>query len=516
MRYLLALDGGTGSIRALLFDENAKEVAISQREWRHIAEDGVDGSMSFDFAANWELVKACIRDVVAGVDAEDILAVSASSMREGVVLYDEDKNELWGVANVDSRASDEVRYLRENFAGAEERFYAASGQTLALGALPRLLWLKKHRPQIYEKTAYVSMIGEWMLAKLSGEIASEPSNSGTSGIFSLKNRTWASEMAKEVGLKEHIFPPCYESGTVIGAVKASNECGLSVKTKVVLGGGDVGLGCLGLGVVEEGEVAILGGSFWQQVVNIRQDTPLPQNMGIRVNPHAIAGLAQAEGITFFSGLVMRWFRDAFCEIEKELADSQGVDAYTLLEAKAADVPVGSYGIIPIFSDSMKYAKWYHASPSFINLSLDASKCNKASMFRSLEENAAIVSAINLENIRGFAGVEFDTVVFAAGASKGALWCQIVADVTGCRVKVPVVKEATALGVCICAGVGAGIFDDLAGAAKRLVQWERIYEPNMQNHKLYDEIKVRWSTIYKEQLRLVDAGLTESMWRAAGV
>jgi autoinducer 2 (AI-2) kinase len=437
-------------------------------------------------------------------------------MREGIVLYDKDKNELWGVANVDSRASDEVRYLKENFTGAQERFYAASGQTFALGALPRLLWLQKQRPQIYEKVAYVSMIGEWMLAKLSGEIASEPSNSGTSGIFSLKNRTWASEMAKEVGLNEHIFPPCYESGTVIGTVKVSSGCGLSTKTKVVLGGGDVGLGSLGLGVVDVGEVAVLGGSFWQQVVNIKSDTELPLDMNIRVNPHVIDGLAQAEGITFFSGLVMRWFRDVFCELEKLEAQKLGIDVYELLESKAKGVPVGSYGIVPIFSDSMKYAKWYHASPSFINLSLDASKCNKASMFRALQENAAIVSAINLNKIKEFAGVEFDTIVFAAGASKGALWCQILSDVTGCQVKVPVVKEATALGVCICAGVGAGIFDDLASTAKRLVQWERVYEPNMQNHKLYGEIKERWSAIYDEQLKLVDAGLTESMWRAAGV
>lgn len=76
-----------------------------------------------------------------------------------------------------------------------------------------------------------------------------------------------------------------------------------------------------------------------------------------------------------------------------------MDTYAVLEEKSKSVPVGSYGIIPIFSDSMKYGKWYHASPSFINLSLDASTCNKFSMFRSLEENACIVSAINLEKFK---------------------------------------------------------------------------------------------------------------------
>ena len=80
------------------------------------------------------------------------------------------------------------------------------------------------------------------------------------------------------------------------------------------------------------------------------------DMGIRVNPHVVAGLSEAEGITFFSGLVMRWFRDAFCDLEKLEAKDIGIDVYTLLERKAKSVPIGSHGIMPIFSDSMKNGK----------------------------------------------------------------------------------------------------------------------------------------------------------------
>ncbi len=94
------------------------------------------------------------------------------------------------------------------------------------------------------------------------------------------------------------------------------------------------LGSAGLGVVEEGQVAILGGSFWQQVVNIPSSILPPKDMGIRVNPHVIDGLSQAEGITFFSGLVMRWFRDAFCDLEKIEAKERGIDVYALLEEKS--------------------------------------------------------------------------------------------------------------------------------------------------------------------------------------
>jgi len=520
MSCLMAIDAGTGSVRAVIFDLKGNQLGVAGREWTHLEEAGVPNSMSFDFEKNWKLVLECIRESVqnAAVNVADILAVSATSMREGIVLYDSEGKELWAVANVDARASKEVSYLKENFQGIEEKFYQESGQTFALGALPRLMWLKNNRRKIYDRVASISMIGDWILAKLSGIIATDPSNGGTTGIFSLSKRDWVSEMAQEVGIKESIFPEVLEVGTLMGNVtaEASQETGLSCATNVVMGGGDVQLGSAGLGVVKEGQVAVLGGSFWQQVVNIPSQTKPPKDMNIRVNPHVIEGLSQAEGITFFSGLVMRWFRDAFCELEKLEASERGVDVYEILEEKAAKVPVGSYGILPIFSDSMKYGKWYHAAPSFLNLSIDPQICNRAAMFRSLEENAAIVSAINLEKIREFSGIEIEEIVFAGGASRGALWSQILADVTGYRVKIPKVTEATALGAAMAAGVGCGVYESLVTAAEELVVWSKTYEPNLENKKIYDALSVTWQKAYEAQLKLVDENVTTSMWKAPGL
>ena len=518
MQYLMAIDAGTGSIRVVIFDTKGNQISLSQEEWSHLEVEGVQNSMSFDFDNNWLLVKSCINEAIskAKINPSDILALSATSMREGIVLYDKNGHELWAVANVDARANKEVRYLKEKFEGIEEKFYKTSGQTFALGALPRILWLKNNRPELYEKVSSISMIGDWILAKLSGVIAIDPSNAGTTGIFSLKTRTWDTSMASKVGIKDDIFTPCYETGTVIGTVKQDIEVNLLSNTKVVTGGGDVQLGSAGLGVVELGDVAVLGGSFWQQIVNIPKDTLPPTNMAIRVNPHVIKEQSQAEGITFFSGLIMRWFRDAFCDLEKLEAKERGIDTYALLEEKAKDIPLGSHGIMPIFSDSMNYKKWYHSSPSFLNLSLDASICNKASMFKSLQENACIVSSINLDKIKEFSNVKIDSIVFAGGASKGSLWSQTLADVTGCKIKIPKITEATALGAAMSAGVGAGIYKDLKSAAKELVIWDKEYLPNIENKKLYDELKIKWQEVYKTQLDLVDKGLTTSMWKAPGL
>ncbi|MDD4856087.1 MAG: autoinducer-2 kinase, partial [Sulfuricurvum sp.] len=448
--YFCVIDAGTGSIRAIIFDTLGNQIAIAQYEWNHIASENVAGSMGFDCIHGWELAKQCIKEVVvkAGISSKEIIAVSASSMREGIVVYDKDKNELWGVANVDSRAGAEVGTLKNTYPDMEREFYKSSGQTFALSVAPRLLWLKNNQPSLYEKATYFTMISDWILFKLSGELASEPSNAGTAGAFNLKNRDWDKHQFAQCGLKD-LFVPMKESGEVLGkiSVHASRETGLSTETLVVMGGGDVQIGTAGLGANKLGDAVVLGGSFWQQVVNISSDTILSDEMLLRVNPHVVKGMSQAEGITFFTGLVMRWFRDAL----------GGGKSYSELEVLASKVPVGSYGITPIFSDRMNYGEWIHACPSFIGLGLDSSKYNIGSMFRALEENACIVSAINLENIKAFSGVSPTSITFASGASNGTLWSQILADVTGLEVKVPVVREATALGVAMAAGIGSGVY-----------------------------------------------------------
>ncbi len=522
--YLLAIDAGTGSGRAVLFDRKGQQISVGQEEWSHLAEEGVENSMGFDCQKNWILLCRCIQYVLKDADIapEQIVSISATSMREGIVLFDKEGQEVWAVANVDARAAEQVHALKEATTDIEHEYYLQSGQTFALGALPRILWLKEHHPEIYAKAASVTMISDWILAKLSGVIATEPSNAGTTGIFSLAERHWLPQMALEVGVNETIFPPVHETGTKIGEVTELAACqsGLTIGTSVVMGGGDVQLGAAGLGVVELGDMAVLGGSFWQQVVNIPSSTPPPEDMSIRINPHVIPGISQAEGITFFSGLVMRWFRDTFCQLEQQEAERRGIDVYALLEEMAKKVPVGSHNILPIFSDAMNYGHWYHAAPSFINLSLDPEKSSRACLFRSLEENACIVSAINLEKIHSFIAnehdVENDTLVFAGGASKGVLWPQILADVTGKKVKIPKVKEATALGAAIAAGVGIGIYADMKSAAKELVVWEKTYSPNMDNYLTYQALKERWLQVYQQELSLVDQGLTTSMWQAPGL
>ena len=268
-------------------------------------------------------------------------------------------------------------------------------------------------------------------------------------------------------------------------------------------------------MVELGDAAVLGGTFWQQVVNVPPGA-VDGTMRVRVNSAATNGMNQAEAISFFVGLTARWFRDAFCTEEVRAAAEQGVDPYDLIENLAMKVPPGANGIIPVFSDAMDFGNWYHAAPSLLNLSLDPAVANKGSIFRAIQENAAIVAAVNLARVEAFAKVDSTVpLTLAGGASKGRLWPQIVADVTGRQIRIPKVREATALGGAAAAAVGTGQFNSLGEAGTAFVKWDRTVEPNPANRTVYEEARGRWEAAYAMQRKLVDAGVTNSMWRAPG-
>ena len=123
---------------------------------------------------------------------------------------------------------------------------------------------------------------------------------------------------------------------------------------------------------------------------------------------------------------------------------------------------------------------------------------------------------NLDRIFKFTNVETDSLTFAGGASKGELWCQTLADVTGKEIKVPNVTEATALGGAMAIGTAIGIYDSIETISSQLIKWKKSYQPNMKNFKKYKEIRNKWAEAYKVQLDLVDKGITSSMWKAPGL
>ena len=113
MSYLLALDAGTGSVRAVVFDLQGRQIAVGQAEWKHLSVENVPGSMEFDLSVNWQLACQCIRQALAAahLSAADIQSVACCSMREGIVLYDRNGEAIWACANVDACFQDTTSYI---------------------------------------------------------------------------------------------------------------------------------------------------------------------------------------------------------------------------------------------------------------------------------------------------------------------------------------------------------------------------------------------------------------------
>lgn len=515
--YYMAIDAGTGSVRAVIVNQQGELMSSANRSWEHDPEPNVPGSMSFSVDRNWTLVCEIVREAIhtAGLAPEQIRGVSSTSMREGIVLLDEEGTEIWACANVDARAEQEVRDLAQE-SGIEKQLYSESGQTFALSAPPRLLWLKRNRPEIYDRAHTMLMLSEWVLYRLSGERVMEPSNGSTSGMLSLGSRDAAPQLADVCDLKNTLIPRVVEPGTVIGHVtkNAAAEAGLTESTAVVVGGGDAQLAALGLNLASADEALIVAGTFWQQLVNLPQPVVDP-DMRVRVNAAAVPNLWQAEAIAFHAGTAIRWFRDTFAVAEVDEARTRGVDPIEYLISLADEIPIGSDGVIPIFSDVMNYSHWKHAAPSFLNLSLEGGSRLRAAMFRSLMENAAIVAGENLKLVEEFSGVTADTVVFAGGSAKSKIWAQMLADVLNREVRVPNVTEATALGAAACAAAGVGDFATPSDAAQAWNSWAGSIRPRTENHDEYLEVIRRWKQAYAAQRDLMNEGITTPMWQAPG-
>ena len=309
----------------------------------------------------------------------------------------------------------------------------------------------------------------------------------------------------------------WEIFRALGTVYVARTGGrvVATGTPVVVGGADTQLGLVGIGVVEPGRFTVIGGTFWQQTIGL-SEAKIDPKARLRTLCHALPDQWMMEGIGFYCGLSMRWFRDAFCDLEKLEAERTGIDAYALMERAAMAVPPGSNDVVGILSNVMVASRWIHASPAFVQFNVgDPANSGKKECIRALEEAAAYVSYGHLQVIEEITEQSIDHVVFTGGASNGTLWQRILADVLGLPVRVPRVKESTALGAAIFAGIGAGVFPDVATAAQKVVSFEKTVDPDPGTHGRYLELYEKWTRVYEAQLGLVEEGLLKPLWRAAG-
>lgn len=513
---VLAVDAGSGSCRAAVFDAAGRLHRIVAEEWRHPREAAIPGARRFDAPANWDLVCRCIGRASADVPAGTIRAVSTTSFRGGLVAFDRAGEALWACPNDDARAGAEARALVEE--GAATVLQARGGDWVSLTAPARLRWLRDRAPDVWRDAARFGLVNDWLIQRLSGRLVTDPSVGSSSGLFDLRARTWSTESLALCDLGPAVLPEVADTGTIVGEVTraAATATGLPAGTPVILGGADTALGLVGLGVEDAGRCVALGGTFWQQSLTTAEPRLDPTGR-LRTLCHALDDQWLVEGIGFYCGLALRWFRDAFCAAESAEARRLGVDAYDVMEREAAAAPPGAHGVVAILSNAMDAQHWTHAPPAFIGFDLERSaESAKPAFIRAILEAAAFVVRTHVEQLEAIAGSRFPRLLLAGGAGRGRLWPQIIADVLRRDVMIPDRAEATVRGAALAAGVGAGWYPDLRGAATAAAPLaRRVAAPDATAADTYDALHGRWRRIYAGMLPLAAEGSLAPLWRAPG-
>ncbi|MBF4561214.1 autoinducer-2 kinase [Agreia pratensis] len=491
---VIAVDAGTGSARALAFNLEGTLVARAQREWTHAAVSGFPGGADFDTAGGWSLISSALREVVGKLDGREILALGASSMREGFVLYDAHGVEIFACPNTDGRARSQADELVTR--GVADRIYELGGDWVSITAPSRLVWLLQERPDVMARARHLGMLSDWVTYRLTGAFSTDPTCGSSSALFDLTRRDWSDELAGLVGIDRSLLPPVVECGEVVGTVsiEAAAATGLPVGLPVTVGGADTQLALHGIGATSD-RPTIVAGTFWQTTAVV--DSPIidPQRR-LRTLCHVGTNSWMVEGIGFLSGLVMRWFRDALAPESISAAAQLGTSPFDVIEGWALDVPRGSNGLVAVMANAMRADAWHHAAPAFVGIDInDPTAFGRGAFARSIEEAAAYVARAHLEildDLTDSATTRGGHVDFTGGSSNGRLWPQVIAEVTGLTTDSSVVPEATSFGAARLAASAVG--EQIAPASAV----ERSVVPEAGAIAEYDVAYARWQRVYAAQ------------------
>jgi len=510
---VMAIDAGTGSGRAIIHDLTGAVLGAAQEEWAHPVAPDAPGGLDFVTDRNGALIDRVIRRAIAdaGVSAGRIAAVATTSMREGIVLYDENDAVIWACPNVDSRARAEAEALVKS--GLADDIFRIAGDWVSITAPARLLWLRNNRPDLFARIRRMGMISDWLATRLTGEYFTEPSAGSSSALFDLSKRDWSERLISASGLDPAMMPQVVEPGTPIGTVRpdAAALCGLVPGTPVIAGGADTQLALLGLGR-RNGDATLVGGSFWQ--MTYLSDRPLiDPACGPRTLCHARPGEWMVEGIGFLSGFALRWVRDAFIAPVLSRAGAS-INAFDLIESLARDAPAGT--VIATTACPMQSDNWRQPPLGFLGFDLNQPDLALGQLARGVMESGAFLAHRHLERLEALSGVRHAVLQFTGGSSQGTLWPQIVADVTGCEVDIPVARETTALGCAMLAASGAGLFSTLDDAVRAMASpIERRVSPDPAAQEQYRNIIARWDEVTCAATELGARGTLEPVWRPAG-
>ena len=494
MDHILSVDLGTTAIKVALFDAAGRVLAKATREYTLHTPDTL--SVELPVETYWQAFKSGVAEVLAvsRVKVESIQALGICAQGETLIFAGRDGRPLRNaIVWLDNRAQQEAEELNREF--TPEETYRITGQVSIVPTWPaaKVLWVQRNEPEVFAKAAKILLIEDYFIHRLTGEYACEGSLVTSTVYWDMNTRRWWPDMLARLGLGEEHLPPIRESGEPVGPIlgEVARELGLAASTVVCTGALDQAAGAIGVGNIRPGVFSENTGAALAICATV--DHPVLDPKGrMPCHYHAIPGTYMAHTFTT-GGIVLKWYRDTFCQSELHVGALTGLDAYDLLGLEAARVEPGADGLVvlPHLQGAMAPEANPKAKGVFYGITL---RHTQAHFVRAIMEAVACIVRRNIEVVEEM-GIQVSEIRGLGGGSRSAVWNQIKADLTGRPVLTMENEEAACLGAAIVAGVGVGLFESLEDACGRMVQVKGRYEPDPAHAAVYSEHYARYVGLY---------------------
>jgi glycerol kinase len=482
MPHVLALDQGTTSSRAIVFDDSGAQIATAQREFRQIFPQ--PGWVEHDPREIWESQLAVAREALerAGLTARDLAALGITNQRETVVVWDRRTGEPVTNAIVwqDRRTAGLCDRLKRD--GREPLFRKRTGLVLdPYFSGTKLAWILENVPGARESADRLAFgtVDSWLIWNLTGGAlhATDVTNASRTLLWDLHTGEWSDELLRILGIPRGLLPVVRSSSELYG----ESLPGLLGAPVAIAGvAGDQQAALFGQACLRPGMAKNTYGTGCFLLMNTG-DAPVRSRHELLTTPAWRIGARTTyalEGSVFVAGAVVQWLRDGLGLI-RSAAD---------VEALAASVPdAGGVVLVPAFT-GLGAPHWDpYARGALLGITRGTTAGHLA---RAALEGIAFQVADVLAAMEADSGVPVAELRVDGGAAVNDLLMQLQADLAGVPVVRPRVQETTALGAAYLAGLATGVWKDTDDIAAHW-QVERVFEPALDRGRAAD-LRARWS------------------------
>ncbi len=487
-QFLLGVDVGTTHCKALLFDDSGRVEAAASVDT--ITHHDPAGTYYYRPDELWATVAGVIRRVMAAITPSEVAGVCIASMAESGLPLGGDNQPVYPIIPYfDETSAEQAREITALF-GKTELFKLTGLNVSPIPSLTKLRWLQRNETAVFAKTRKWLCIPDYLNYRLTGEMVTDYSIASRTMAFEVFSRQWSERILGAVGMSPELFPEAVPSGTRIGTVtrEAARFTGIGEGVPVIAGGHDHFCGSLGAGLLlgnrlldSSGSAESLHGLLGADVERIEDF------VGFSVGNYVDGRSFYAGGGFNSSGISVDWIvgRCAALGDWSETAETGPFDYETIM-GRAFQRPPGANQLL--FLPHLRgsgFPDWdNHSRGSFVGL---RAFHRAPDLVRAVLEGVCFELRSILERLRRLIPDDVRQITTMGGGARNHYWLQIKADILGLPVEVPVVKEATALGAALLAGVGTGIYADLYEATRRTYRVDQRFLPDPGLGAAYDEL-----------------------------